>query len=262
MKVWWIFVVLEFFGIHSYAQQFQSADTRAILGAGIALNSANIIDENPASTLKLNNKHISIGQLNDFGIANLNSFQFAIAIPLAHQSYGLAFHQNNFEDLTSQRFCLNAAVLINENIRFGLNLNAVRSKFANEQASLNFIPEIGFIYERKRNICWAVHLLNLGINDKKNQISSAVRIGLNQQINEQISLSAALCMSKSQAYLLKAGLDYELNSKMSIRAAIASSSPFIGYGLAYKKKRIVYWLSNNHHFFLGNSPAIKINYAF
>ena len=57
-------------------------------------------------------------------------------------------------------------------------------------------------------------------------------------------------------------LVYELNSKMSIRAAIASSSPFLGYGIAYKKKRIVYWLSNNHHFFLGNSPAIKINYAF
>ena len=95
-----------------------------------------------------------------------------------------------------------------------------------------------------------------------NQITSAVRIGLNQQINEQISLSAALCMSKSQTYLLKAGLVYELNSKMSIRAAIASSSPFLGYGIAYKKKRIVYWLSNNHHFFLGNSPAIKISYAF
>ncbi len=262
MKVWWIIVVFEFIGIHSFAQQFQSADTRAILGAGIALNSANIIDENPASTLKLSNKHISIGQLNDFGIANLNSFQFAIAIPLAHQSYGLAIHQNNFEDLTSQRWCLNAAVLINENIRFGLNLNAVLSKFANEQASLNFIPEIGFIYERKRRLCWAVHLINLGISEDKNSIPSAIRIGLNQQVNNQIAICAALCMSKSQNYLFKAGLVYELNSKMSIRAAIASSSPFLGYGIAYKKKRIVYWLSNNHHFFLGNSPAIKISYAF
>ena len=262
MKVCGIMVVFVFIGMHSHAQQFQSADTRAILGAGIALKSANIIEENPASILKLSHKYISIGQQNDFGIANLNSFQFAIAIPLAHQAYGFAFHQNNFDALTSQRWCLNAAVLLQENIRFGLSLNAVRSKFANEQASLNFIPEIGFIYERKRGLCWAVHLLNLGINDKKNQITSAVRIGLNQQINEQISLSAALCMSKSQAYLLKAGLVYELNSKMSIRAAIASSSPFLGYGIAYKKKRIVYWLSNNHHFFLGNSPAIKINYAF
>ena len=262
MKVCGIMVVFVFIGIHSFAQQFQSADTRALLGAGIALKSANIIDENPASTLKLSHNYIGIGQQNDFGIANLNSFQFAIAIPLAHQSYGFAFHQNNFDDLTSQRWCLNAAVLINENIRFGLNLNAVRSKFANEQASLNFIPEIGFIYERKRRLCWAVHLLNLGINDHKNSIPSAIRIGLNQQINQQISLSAALCMSKSQAYLMKAGLDYELNSSISIRAAIASNSPFLGYGIAYKNKRIVYWLSNNHHLFLGNSPAIKINYAF
>ena len=262
MKVCGIIVVFIFIGIHSIAQQFQSADTRAILGAGIALNSANIIEENPASTLKISNKYIGIGQQNDFGMANLNSFQFAIAIPLAHQAYGFAFHQNNFENLTSQRFCLNAAVLIQENIRFGLSLNAIRSKFANEQASINFIPEIGFIYERKRGISWAVHLLNLEINDQKNQIPSAVRIGLNQQINEQIVLCAALCLSKSRAYLLKAGLSYELNSSISIRAAIASASPFLGYGIAYKKTRIVYWLSNNHHFFLGNSPAIKINYAF
>jgi len=261
MKVCGIIVVLVFIGIHSFAQQFQSADTRAILGAGIALKSANIIDENPASTLKLSNRYIGIGQLNDFGIASLNAFQFAIAIPFAHQAYGIAFHHNNFDALTSQRWCVNAAVLIQENIRFGLNLNAVRSKFANEQASLNFIPEIGLIYERKRNLCWAVHLMNLGIVDKKNQIPSAIRIGLNQLINEQISLSAALCLSKSQPYLLKAGLVYELNSSICIRAAIASSSPFLGYGIAYKKKRIVFWLSNNHHFFLGNSPAIKINYA-
>jgi len=262
MKVCVIVVVFVFIVVHSYAQHFQSADTRAILGAGIALKSGNIIEENPASILKLSNKFIGIGLQNDFGIANLNSFQFAIAIPLAHQAYGFAFHQTNFDALISQRFCLNAAVLIQENIRFGLSLNGVRSKFANEQSSINFIPEIGFIYERKRNLCWAIHLINLGINDQKNQIPSAVRIGLNQQLNDQISLSAALCMSKSQAYLLKAGMVYELNSSMSIRAAIASSSPFIGYGFAYKRKRIVYWLSNNHHFFLGNSPAIKINYAF
>ena len=262
MKVCGIIIVLVFIGIHSIAQQFQSADTRAILGAGIALKSANIIDENPASTLKLSHKYIGIGQQNDFGIVNLNSFQFAIAIPLAHHSYGFAFHQNNFDALTSQRWCLNAAVLINENIRFGLNLNAVLNKFENEQASLNLIPEIGFMYERKSRLCWALHLINLGINDHKNSIPSAIRIGLNQQINDQIALCAALCMSKSQAYLLKAGLTYDLNSSISIRAAIASSSPIIGYGLAYKKKRIVFWLSNNHHLFLGNSPAIKINYAF
>jgi hypothetical protein len=262
MKVCGIILVFVFIGIHSIAQQFQSADTRAILGAGIALNSGNIIDENPASTLKLSHKQISIGQQNDFGLGNLNAFQFAIAIPNAHQSYGIAFHQNNFDALTSQRWCLNATVLLKENIRFGLTLNAIRSKFANEQASINFIPEIGFIYERKRRLYWALHLINFGINDKKNQIPSAVRIGINQQINEQIALCAALCLSKSQAYLLKAGLSYELNSSISIRAAIASASPFLGYGIAYKKKRIVYWLSNNHHFFLGNSPAIKINYAF
>ncbi len=255
-------LVLILNGTLTFAQQFLSADSRALLGSGISLVSGNILGENPASSLKLTYRSIQLTQQIDFGLTNLQSFQMAIAVPMEHQSFGLAIHQSSFENLQIQRWCGNAAIALNKNISLGLNLNLIRSNYLNANANIQFIPEIGMIYQRKKNIDWAIHLINFGINSTQKQLPTALSLGLSSKINTQIILCAGLFLNKEDVFQIKAGIEYRLYNQLVLRAAIASKSPLLGIGVSWQQKRYQFWLSNTHHLFLGNSPSIKISYAF
>ena len=262
MKGNWVLLVLILIGKLAFSQQFQSADSRALLGSGIALVSSNILGENPASSLKLTIRSIQLTQHIDFGLTNLQSFQFAIAVPMEHQSFGFAVHQSSFEHLQIQRWCGNAAITLNKNISLGINLNLIRSYYLNTSAKIQFIPEIGIIYQRKKNIDWAIHLMNFGINSTQKQLPTALSLGLSSKINTQIVLCAGLFLNKEDVFQIKAGIEYRLYNQLILRAAIASKSPLFGIGVSWQQKRYQFWLSNTHHLFLGNSPSIKISYAF
>lgn len=255
-------LVLILNGNLAFPQQFQSSDSRALLGSGISLVSGNILGENPASSLKLTNRSIQLTKHIDFGLTNLPSFQLAIAVPMKHQCFGFAVHQTSFENLQIQQWCGNASIGLNKNISIGINLNLIRSNYLNTSAKIQFIPEIGMIYQRKKNIDWAIHLINFGINSSQNQLPTALRLGLSSIINSQIVLCAGLFLNKEDVFQIKAGIEYRLNNKLVLRAAIASKSPLLGFGVSWQQKRYQFWISNTHHLFLGNSPSIKISYAF
>lgn len=256
-----LIVFFVFIGQTAYGQSYESTDAYTLGRANIKSVSGKSVSAFNSSALNIDsNLVIGLFINNQYALQALSSFgAFARKIIGNGQfSGGISFFGD--ENYQERRLNTAYALKVQENLRFGVAINAWQFAFREKEANqsiLTFSPAVNYVY---KDLEIGFFAQNLGLTKESSfYLQESLALGASYYLNNVI-LSAELEKYSNRKLLTKIAIDYSLNKKISFIYGLGLGEFNQHLGIAFMLRNIRIDVAFFYQNKLGNSSGIGATY--
>lgn len=226
------------------------------------------VSNNQAGLAFLENPSVGLNYRNSFMVNTLGYQALTMAMPIKNTgAFGLNVSYFGYSQYNESQVGLAYGKKLSENFSFGLKVNYVQTKLAEDYGKIGrAVAEAGILAKPTENMFVAAHLYNISrtkIADYTNEtIPTIFRIGIGYTFSEKVLVTTEVEKDLKYSPIFKVGIEYQLVEGFFLRTGISTNPTMNSFGIGYKHKRIVADLAFVTHATLGLSSQISINFLF
>lgn len=247
----------------------QSGGRSAAMGnASVALYDNWSTFNNQAGIAYLDSYHLGLNYNSEFALSELSFKSLAFVAPTGFGNFGISVSNFGYSLYSESKFGLAFAKKLNKRFAMAVQMDYLYINATEKYGSKGIaIGEIGILSEPMDHLYVGAHIYNpwrtkvSDYNDER--VPTVVRFGLAYEFSDKAIASAEAEKDFDYSTNFKAGVEYRIVEYLYARAGISTNpTNKYSFGLGYKLKGFTADFSFTHHYVLGFTPHVSLNYFF
>jgi hypothetical protein len=219
---------------------------------------------NPAALGWFSSAGVGVFTEQKFLVNELTFFTMAAAIPISNDGIGMNARYYEAGAYKESHFGLCYGKSLGA-VAIGTQFNYSGINIAGYGKEGVFHFDVGTLWQLSEKLITGLRISNptgarFG-NNKDDKLAFSCSFGLGYEVSKTVLINTEIIKEEDRSPTILLSLYYSLNNKFFLRAGIATatSSPWIGAGLSWKKMRVD--ITSNYHPQLGVSPGISFIFS-
>ncbi len=219
---------------------------------------------NPAALGWLTSAAVGVFTEQKFLLEALKFYSMAAAIPLSNAGIGISARYNTAGAYKESQVGLSYGKSLGS-VSIGAQFNYSGIQIAGYGNEAVFYFDVGTLWQLSEKLFTGIRVSNptgarFGRN-KEEKLALTCSFGLGYEVSTAVYINTEIIKEEDRSPTILLSLYYSLDHKFFLRAGIATAttSPWLGAGLAWKKMRVD--ITSSYHPQLGISPGISLIFS-
>jgi len=243
-----------------------SARSLSLANASVTLQDVWAQLNNPAALVGMKNQAFGISYQNRFGLKELQSQGVVYALPLKKVVLSAGSQLYGYQQYRTVKSGIGVSMALSEKVSAGVKLNHHFIRLnENYGTSSSLSADLGLLVKFNDRIHFGFSALNVGRSKVSSnlieRLPSALRIGLNYRISDQLIMLAEIEKNVISPLQVKCAAEYKPTAKWYFRGGVSTAPLSFSFGVGGRfKDQFQLDLGTAYHQLLGWSPHVSFQF--